>query len=346
MTLRRFAEAPDSIPLQATWYLADLGQALGRQELFTRQAPQKLKVLRDRALAESAVSSNRIEGVEVEQDQVATLVFGHRKPRNRDEEELRGYRKSLNLIHAQASQLPVSEDTVLRLHKLSRGEVWDAGHYKDQPVDIIETDALGNSRVRFRSVDPIRTPQFLREALAFWDRGLIEKPVPPLVLLGALNLDFLCIHPFRDGNGRVSRLLLLLSLYHLGYEVGRYISIERIIEENKPRYYETLQQSSQGWHEEKHDPWPYVNFLLFVLNAAYKEFEGRLGEIRDERGAKTGLVEAYVESREGHFTLGEVEQACPGVSRDMVRRVLDNLRKAGRIRCVTRGRSARWIRIA
>jgi len=139
--------------------------------------------------------------------------------------------------------------TILRLHKLSRGDVWDAGQYKDKPVDIIEKLPGGGERLRFRSVSPAKTPEFTRVLTSLWQDQSRDHDISPLIVMAAFNLDFLCIHPFRDGNGRVSRLLLLLTAYHLGMEVGRYISLERIIEENKERYYETLQQSSQGWHE-------------------------------------------------------------------------------------------------
>jgi len=138
----------------------------------------------------------------------------------------------------------------------------------------------------------------------------------PLIALAAFDLDFLCIRPFRDGNERVSRLLLLLQCCQLGYDIGRYISIERLIEENKERYYETLEHSSVGWHEGKHDPWPYINYLLFIIKSAYKEFESRLGQIKSPRGAKTQMIEAAVGRFQGSFTLSKIENACPGVSRD------------------------------
>lgn len=175
-----------------------------------------------------------------------------------------------------------------------------------------------------------------------WDRGLSERWVHPLISMAAFNLDFLCIHPFRDGNGRVSRLLLLLQCYYLGYEVGRYISIERLIEQNKERYYETLEQSSQGWHDGKHDPWPFINYVLFILKAAYKELEERVGQIKSPRGTKTELIEAAINAFSGEFTLSDIERACPGVSRDMVRRVLRDLQGAGKVECLGRGPGAAW----
>jgi hypothetical protein len=169
-----------------------------------------------------------------------------------------------------------------------------------------------------------------------------EKWAQPLVLAAALNLDFLCIHPFRDGNGRVSRLLFLLACYHCGIEAGRYISLERIIEENKERYYEVLEQSSQRWHQGKHDPWSTMNFLLFILTQACKEFEQRLGQVKSPRGAKTEMVEHAVETIGGEFGITDLERLCPGVSRDMIRLLFRDLKAAGRIECLGRGPGAKW----
>src|SRR5262245_23678981 len=256
MTLRQFADPPELMPTATSWYLADLGQALGKQELFTKQSPQKLKALREHALIESAVSSNRIEGVEVEPARVGTIVFGKALLRDRDEEEVRGYRAALDLIHTRGAGLPVSEETVRQLHALSRGGIGDAGEYKQSENDIIEVFPDGRREVRFRTLRAADVPVAMAELIRHWRLVREQRTVQPLIALGAFNLDFLCIHPFRDGNGRVSRLLLLLQIYHLGFEVGRYISLERLIEQTKERYYETLKLSSAGWHAGKHDPWP------------------------------------------------------------------------------------------
>jgi Fic family protein len=196
--------------------------------------------------------------------------------------------------------------------------------------------------VRFETVPADQTPQAMSEMIELWSRGLQERWAHPFILLAALNLDFLCIHPFRDGNGRVSRLLLLLTCYHSGLEVGHYISLERLIEQNKERYYETLEQSSQDWHEGKHDPWPYINYILSILKNAYREFEDRVVQMKSPRGAKTKQVEAAVKAFSGTFTLHELERACMGVSRDMVRKVLRNLQKAGFVECLGRGPGAVW----
>jgi Fic family protein len=342
MTLRQLAAEPPTLPMRTTWYLTDLAEAKGKQELFTRQSPQKLKVLREHALIESAVSSNRIEGVEVDQSRIATLLFGKSALRDRDEEEVRGYRDALKLIHENGAKLSISEATITTLHKLSRGEIWDAGAYKEKNVDIIQTYADGRSRVRFKTLPAKDTPGAMAEMIELWQRGLREKWVHPLVLAAALNLDFLCIHPFRDGNGRTSRLLFLLACYHCGIEAGRYISLERIIEDNKERYYEVLEHSSQRWHEGKHDPWPAMNFLLYILAHACKEFEERVGRMTSPRGAKTEMVEHAIETISGEFGITDLERRCPGVSRDMIRLLLRDLKAAGRIECLGRGPGAKW----
>ena len=172
-----------------------------------------------------------------------------------------------------------------------------------------------------------------------------------MIALAGFNLDFLCIHPFRDGNGRVSRLIWLLQSYQLGFEVGHYISLERLVEQNKARYYETLEMSSHGWHEGKHDPWPYINYVLFILKTAYQEFAERVGEIKAPRGSKRDLVIAGIDRLAarsagvtviGGFTLSELAQVCPGVSRDMVRTVLREQQKLGGVECQGRGPAALW----
>lgn len=342
MTLRQFSEELSTIPTITSWYLADLSKAQGKQELFTYQSPQKLRIFREHALIESAISSNRIEGINVDQSRINTLILGKPLLKDRDEEEVRGYRDALRLIHEKAGEIPVSEETILEFHKLSRGQIWDAGKYKEKNIDIIQKYPDGRRRVRFKTVPADQTPKAMNEMIELWSRGIQERWAHPFILLAALNLDFLCIHPFRDGNGRVSRLLLLLTCYHSELEVGRYISMERLIEQNKKRYYETLEQSSQGWHEGKHDPWPFINYLLYILKNAYREFEDRVDHLKSPRGAKTEQVEAAVEAFSGRFTLYELEHACMGVSRDMVRKVLRNLQKDGFVECLGRGQGAVW----
>ena len=343
-TLRQFATGQAAIPPTTAWYLSDLGEFRGKQELYTRQSPQRMKALREHAMIESAVSSNRIEGVSIDPGRVRDILVAPTKPlfRDRDEEEVRGYRDALSWIHAEAASILAEEQTIKRLHAMTRGQVWDAGHYKEKDGDIIERYPDGSERVRFRTVPAAEIPARMGELVLDWRRCQDEGWMPPPIALAAFNLDFLCIHPFRDGNGRVSRLLWLLQSYQLGYEVGRYISLERLVEQNKDRYYETLEQSSQGWHEGKHDPWPYINYVLFIMKTAYQEFAERVGETKAPRGAKTDQVQAVIQQFTGEFSVAQLELRCPGVSRDMVRRVLRGQQAAGHIECQGRGPAAKW----
>jgi Fic family protein len=302
--------------------------------------------LRDHALVESAVSSNRIEGVRIAQARVLPVIVGKGRLRDRDEEEVRGYRDALRLIHERNAKLPVSEKTIRELHRLSRANVGDAGRYRAGASEIIEIQADGRRRVRFKAVDARQVTPAMAEMVTLWKRCVAERWVHPLVGLAASNLDFLCIHPFRDGNGRVSRLLWLVQAYQLGYEAGRYISLERLVEEHKDRYYETLELSSHGWHEGAHDPWPYINFSLFILKTAYNEFEERLARVAAPRGEKTALVIRAVQQTGRTFRVADVQKDCPGVSVDLIRVTLKKLRRTGRVECLGRGRSAEWKKTA
>lgn len=343
-TLRLFFHDKAPIPPATAWYLFDLGEFRGKQELYTRQSPQRLKALREHALIESAVSSNRIEGVSVEPSRVReVLILPRPLLRDHNEEEVRGYRDALTWIHQDAQRLPVSNETIQRLHAMTRGQIRDAGLYKEKDGDIIECYPDGRERVRFRTVPAKETPAAMAQLVGNWQACLEERWFPPLIALAAFNLDFLCIHPFRDGNGRVSRLLWLLQSCQLGFEVGRDISLERLAEQNKDRYYETLELSSQRWHEDKHDPWPYINYVLFILKSAYREFVERVGETSEPRGSKTQMVLEAIAKMPGTFSLADLVRACPGVSRDMIRRVL-NTQKGQSVDCIGRGPGALWQR--
>jgi Fic family protein len=344
VTLRQLSEKTESIPLSTVWYLSDLAEARGKQDLFTKQSPQKLKALREHALIESALSSNRIEGVTIERTRVKPVLQDRGQLRDRDEEEVRAYRDALNLIHEQHSKLSISEKTIKHLHFISRARIGDAGKYKVRDSDIIEKYPDGRTRIRFKTVSAKQTPAFMRKLVSTWNDTLAQQRVHPVLAMAALDLDFLCIHPFRDGNGRVSRLLLLLTCYQLGFEVGRYISVERLIEENKERYYETLEESSRGWHEGKHDPWPFVNYLLFILKLAYREFEERVGQMSSPRGSKTEAIINTIDHQVGSFRVADIQRECPGISLDLIRKVLKDLRP--RVECLGRGKDAKWEKTA
>ena len=342
-TFLHFLKNLKSIPLITTWELGELAEMKGHQELYTRQSPQRLKQLREFSIVESAVSSNRIEGISIDQNRVGTVVFGTTNLHDRNEEEVRGYRKALDLIHTGYDQLPLSLETILRFHALSCAGAWDAGQFKEKPVDIIQTYPDGSSRVRFHPVPPEDVVGYLSSTIELYEEAVRDNRISPLIALAAFNLDFLCIHPFRDGNGRVSRLLLLFMLYKLGYEAGRYISIEKTIESTKAQYYDTLELSSANWHSGQHDAWPYINYLLFAIKTVYKEFESRVDAQKTPRGEKTEIVIRALNEFHGEFTLKELEQKCPGVSRDMIRSVMR--KKIAYLECSGHGVASRWRRI-
>ena len=303
-----------------------------------------LKALRETALVQSVESSNRIEGVVVEPARLRPLVLGNALPRNRSEEEIQGYRHAFDLIHAGAGDFPITPDLLQRLHRTIQEGAGDAGQWKRVDNEIVELRPGGPPVVRFRPVSAAQTTGAVEELCLAYRHAVDQEHIPPLLAIGCLVLDFLCMHPFRDGNGRVSRLLTLLALYQHGYEVGRYISLERLVEESLEDYYEVLRRSSEGWHEGRHDLLPWLNYFLTILRRAYREFEARAGQMKTPRGAKTGLVEAAIDTFVGEFTLTDLERACPGVSRDMVPRVLRELQRASKVECLGRGPGAPWQR--
>jgi Fic family protein len=342
MTFRNHRLRDFAVPMSTNWLLNDIAEAKGKQELYTRQSPQLLKALREMALIQSTESSNRIEGVTVAADRLRPLVLGRARPKDRSEQEITGYRNALNLIHTEAANLLLTPDLMRRLHGLCQEGSGDAGQFKKVDNEVIELRPGAAPIVRFKCVPAKATPAAVDELCLVYRHAIDQDHIPPLVAAGALILDFLCIHPFRDGNGRVSRLLTLLALYQHGYEVGRYISLERLVEESKEDYYHVLQQSSQRWHDAKHDLLPWLNHFLAIVRRACGEFEKRAGEVKTKRGAKSALVEAALESYLGDFTLADVERACPGVSRDLVRRMLWQKQKDGRLECLNRGPGATW----
>ncbi|MGA3163526.1 MAG: Fic family protein [Verrucomicrobiota bacterium] len=328
--------------MSTAWLLNDIAEARGKQELFTHQSPQMLKTLREMALIQSTESSNRIEGVTVAADRLRPLVLGNTKPRDRSEQEVQGYRLALNEIHTRHEKLPITPDTLKRLHALCQAASGDAGQFKRIDNEVVELRPGAAPVIRFKCVSAKQTPAAVDELCLLYRHALDQDNIPPLIAIAALVLDFLCIHPFRDGNGRVSRLLTLLALYQHGYEVGRYISLERLTEESKEDYYEVLNRSSQHWHEGRHEITPWMNFFLAIVRRGYAEFEQRAGQVKAPRGAKTALVEDAINSFPAQFTITELEQKCPGVSRDMLRYLLNRLQQQKRIKCVKLGRNSLW----
>jgi Fic family protein len=332
-----------SLPQGTVWLLESLAEARGKQGLYQAQSPQLLEALREMALIESTESSNRIEGVTVERARLRPLVLGKSRPRDRSEEEIVGYRRALSWIHTNHEKTQINPETVLRLHALAQGGTsGDAGRWKETQNEIIEILPNGRREIRFRPVAPKLVPSAMEELCLGYRAALDQREVVALLAISGLVLDFLGVHPFRDGNGRVSRLLTLLALYQQGYDVGRYVSLERLVEQTKESYYETLKISSGGWHEGKHDVLPWFNYFLSTLRLAYREFEDRAGRQRPARGSKAELIAYALENLQSPFGIADVERLCPNVSRDMIRVILNRWRKDGRLEVLGRGRDAKW----
>lgn len=326
--------------------MARIAESRGRQDLFKRQVPQALETLRQAAVVESSESSNRLEGITAPRARVRALVLKSSKPRSRSEQEIAGYRDALNLIHESHPYMPFSSNVILQLHAMvCRYTPNPGGKWKNADNEIVERNPDGSlRRVRFKPVPAFQTSEAMEQLVSRYQEATQKLQKEPLVTVPLCILDFLCIHPFLDGNGRVSRLLTLLLLYQHGYHVGRYISLERVFEETEETYYEALEASSQRWHEGEHDPFPWVTYFWGVLLRATREFEERVGTIRVGRGTKTDQIRQAVNQRLGPFAISDIEAACPGISREMVRKVLRELRDEGAILLQGRGRSAKWLR--
>lgn len=326
--------------------LRALGEYGGKQRLYVAQSPEVLGDLRQIAAIESTESSNRLEGVVVPANRLKSLMLKNATPKSRSEQEVAGYRDALGLIHESAEQMPFSEGTILQLHSiLYRYMPQPGGQWKATNNDIVERHPDGTSRIRFRPVAAHLTPMAMTEMIACYRTALDQHLADPLVLVPLVVLDFLCIHPFPDGNGRIARLLTLQLLYHVDYTVGRFISLERIFEESKESYYDTLEASSQNWHEAAHDISPWLDYFWGALLRAYKEFEERVGTLERGRGAKGERVRAEILKRNLPFSISEIEEACPGVSRDMVRLVLRAMKAEGLIAPTGKGRGAKWVNL-
>lgn len=323
-----------------------LGEYKGKQELFSTQAPQVLETLRQVAIIQSVESSNRLEGVTARFETIAALVAEKTAPKNRSQQEIAGYGDALRTIHTNHAHMPFTTGVVRQLHRnLYQFSPSEGGRWKATDNDIEEVRPDGTRFVRFKPVPAHLTDQAMEELHSRFNALWNDQTVEPLLLAGSYVLDFLCIHPFQDGNGRMARLLTLLLLYKAGYDVGRYISLEQIVERTRESYYESLYASSLQWHEGAHSLLPWWEYFLGVILGAYREYEGRVGVITGSRGAKSRLVEDVVERLPREFLYAEVERACPGVSRPTVVRVLGDLRRQGRIRCIKVGRNARYEKL-
>lgn len=326
----------------------------GKQDLYIRQKPVELEKLVEIAKIQSTESSNRIEGIVTTASRIQALVKDKTTPRNRDEYEIAGYRDVLNTIHENHDYIPVRGNYILQLHRDLMQYTGSnlGGVYKITQNYIQETRADGTTFIRFTPVAPFETEPYMDAICESYRKVIEEQKVDPLLVIPVFITDFLCVHPFNDGNGRMSRLLTLLLLYQAGYQVGRYISIEKHIEKTKQSYYDALELASQGWHEENGDPEPFIKYMLGVILACYREFESRVDALSkpDEEGkvlvksSATDIVRAAVQSRFGKFTKAEIMNICPTLSRSSVEAGLRELIAKGEIQRFGTGRSTHYLR--
>lgn len=319
----------------------------GKQELFLEANIDELKTLLEVALIQSTGASNRIEGIYTSDTRLEELVSQKAEPRNRSEQEIAGYREVLATVHESYEYINPRPSIILQLHRdlYSYSQGAAGGTYKNSDNVIAETDAEGHQKARFIPVPAFQTAEAMDELcvhfLEAWDADRIDK----LILVPMFILDFLCIHPFNDGNGRMSRLLTLLLFYKAGYIVGKYISVEMLIERSKETYYEALQASSISWHEGANSYEPFVKYYLGIMLKAYKEFESRVEHLKHRSLSKPDRIKAVIDNKVGKITKKEIMERCPDISKVTVERTLTDLVKRGYIAKVGAGPSTGYVRI-
>ena len=317
----------------------------GQQNLFIEAKADVLSHLLEIAKIQSTEASNRIEGIYTSDDRIQALVKEKSAPRNRNENEIAGYRDVLATIHENYDYIPPRTNVILQLHRdlYQYSGIGIGGHFKNTDNVIEEELEDGTKCIRFRPATAFETPemidnlcnQFLREV----DRGEVD----PLLLIPMFVLDFLCIHPFNDGNGRMSRLLTLLLLYRSGYIVGKYISIEMLIEKTKDTYYDALQASSTGWHDGTNDYMPFVSYTLGIIKSAYKTFSERVEHLTTKGISKPERVRQFIENKLGKVTKKDIMDACPDISATTIEKALGELVKDGTIIKIGNGRGTGYV---
>ena len=321
-------------------YLFQVHEQKGRQDQFSQAQKDVLSELVDLAMIQSTEASNRIEGIITTDDRLKKLVRNKTTPKNRSEREIAGYRDVLSTIHKDYEYIPLRPGMILQLHrdlyKFSGAAI--GGSFKNSDNVIAETLPDGTKRVRFEPVPAWETPEAMDALCAEFNSVRSDPELDPLLLIPLFILDFLCVHPFNDGNGRMSRLLTLLLLYRAGYFIGKYISLEKLIADSKETYYETLQESSAGWNERENDPLPFVRYLLGVILAAYREFAARADLLITKGLSKPGRVREIIRNTTGTITKKEIMAQCPDVSQKTVERALKELLDSGVIIKIGGGR--------
>lgn len=326
--------------------LTRLHECRGRQELFIEAEPDVLTALLEVAKIQSTDASNRIEGIYTSDERLKAIVQEKVQPRNRNEEEISGYRDVLDIIHESYEFITPRPNTILQLHRdlYSYSSSAVGGAYKNSDNIIAEKHSDGTETVRFRPVPAFQVADAVQSLCSRYNEAVEAGTYDPLLLMPIFILDFLCIHPFNDGNGRLSRILTLLLLYRAGFIVGKYISIEMLIEKSKDSYYDALQASSQKWHEDRNDYLPFLKYMLGVVVKAYNEFENRVEYLRYRKVSKPERIKAVIERTPGKISKKDIAQACPDISLTTIERALANLLESGFILKVGSGRATAYVK--
>lgn len=325
--------------------LVQIHEHKGKQELFLRRKPAVLDKLVEIAKIQSVEDSNRIEGIVTTSVRIKELMNQKTTPKNRDEEEILGYRDVLNTIHESYEYIPISSNYILQLHRdlFKYSEKGIGGRYKNTQNSIIEKDRDGNTVERFKPLSPYETPEAIRQICDELNVALDQGEVDALLLIPIFIHDFLCIHPFQDGNGRMSRLLTTLLLYRQGYVIGKYISLESKIEKNKDGYYAALEKSGIGWHENNEDSLPFIKYILRTILAAYIDFEDRVDYI-GEKTVTIDLVRNAVREKLGKFTKSDMMDLVPSVGKATIENTLKKLTEEGYIERHGKGRATFYVK--
>ena len=325
--------------------LTQIHEFKGGQGAFLNVSQDTLDSLLEIAKIQSVDASNRIEGIYTKDDRLKLIVQEKTMPKTRDEREIAGYRDVLTTIHENYAYIPIKPSFILQLHrdlyKFSGKSI--GGIFKTADNTIEKIDAQGNKFVRFSPAPSWETPEMVEDLCRSYEEAKSSGEIDDLLLIPMFILDFLCIHPFGDGNGRLSRLLTLLLLYQAGYPVGKYISIEKLIADSKETYYETLQDSSTGWHDESNDYFPFVQYMLGIIVAAYREFERRASILVDKTVSKPDRIEDIIKNTVGPITKAEIMMQCQDISQITVQRALNDLVKNDRIKKLGGGRYTKYI---
>jgi len=324
--------------------LTSIHEHKGKQELFIEANADVLNTMMEVAKIQSTGASNRIEGIHTTDKRLEEIVKDRSAPRNRTEQEIAGYRDVLADIHESYDYIHPCPNIILQLHKqlYSFSQKSVGGSYKNSDNLITETDADGNESIRFTPVPAYLTANAMENLCSAFTDGIEKGSFDALLLIPMFILDFLCIHPFNDGNGRISRLLTLLLFYRAEYIVGKYISLEKLIENSKDTYYEALQASSSGWHDNSNDYIPFVRYYLGILQKAYTEFEERITYLKYRGLSKPDRIKAVIDRKIGKTTKKEVMEFCPDISKVTVERTLTALVKEGYLVKIGSGRSTAY----